>query len=355
MAFVLWLLMALVPLGLGKGALRILYGNQPTQERNPADEILTGTIVIIGLAEAAHLAGCILGRSFSDCIILFTCLLGVCLLGAGIVLYLGKKRRDADPVLRRRAQQERVKKALSERMQGVPQLIYVVFGILVIVQLVTVVMAGNVYLDGDMTRETVNSFLAENAVYQVNPMTGQAYTLGMPIRLKILCLPTLYAILCQCFGLGVDYVVCSAIPAFVLLLSYLAYSTVAKSLFPENQTGRAVFLTVVALVIGFGDYMPGMDGFGILHSGFRGTTIRAAILIPYTFGLLLRKQYKLVVLCILAEACIVWTLYGMGICVAVTVGMLVISFLRKWYVEHFDGKGNQSGNESQNRKEADKC
>ena len=76
-------------------------------------------------------------------------------------------------------------------------MIYAIFVIIIILQLVQVVMNQKLYLDGDMTRETVNSFLAEDAVYRVNPMTGQAYTLGMPLRLKILRLPTLYGILCR--------------------------------------------------------------------------------------------------------------------------------------------------------------
>ena len=77
--------------------------------------------------------------------------------------------------------------------------------------------------------------------------------------------------------------------------------------------------------------MYGMDGFGVMHSGFRGVTIRAAILLPYTVGLVLRKKYKLLVLCVLAEACVVWTFYGLGACLLVSVGMLVTDYLIKWF------------------------
>ena len=338
MAFVLWLLMALVPFGLGKGALRILYGNQPTQEMGTADAVLTGTIIVIGLAEAAHLAGCLLGQSFFRCMILFAGLLGVCLLFSVFLLFLDKKRRKSNPALQKKAEQARVKRALTTGMTGRQQLTYLIFGIIVVLQLIQIVMVQKLYPDGDMTRETVSSFLAEDAVYRVNPMTGQAYTLGMPLRLKILCLPTLYGILCRSFGLTVDTVVLSVVPAFVLILSYLAYASVAERLFGEQKTRKAVFLVMVALLYSMGDYMPGMDGFGVLYSGFRGTTIRAAILIPYTFGLILRKKYKLVVLCILAEACIVWTLYGLGACAAVASGMLFLQLVWNWYQAKKGGK-----------------
>ena len=338
MAFVLWLLMALVPACLGKCVLHILYRNQPTQETSPADYWLTGGMIVIGLAEAAHLAGCILGRSFSGCVLLFGIALGVCLLASVVILLLEKKNQKKNPALQRKAEQDRVRKAFSSGESDKGQWIFVMFGIIVIVQLIALVTMQSVYLDGDMTLETVNSFLTTDAIYEVNPMTGKAYTLGMPLRLKILCLPTFYGILCKAFGMSAEQVVLGVIPAFVLLGSYLAYSTVAKKLFSENKSKRAIFMLAVALLYSVGDYMFGMDGFGVLHSGFRGVTIRAAILHPYTFGLMLRKKYKLVVLCILTEACIVWTLYGMGACVAVAAGMLLVQFAIQWYAKKQGGK-----------------
>ena len=90
-------------------------------------------------------------------------------------------------------------------------------------------------------------------------------------------------------------------------------------------------MIAVALVLWVSDYMPGMDGFAVLHSGFRGVSIRASVLLPYTFGLMLRRKYKLVFFCILAEVCMVWTFYGMGACVAVAVGMLCVRIgLDRW-------------------------
>lgn len=329
MAFVLWLLMALVPFALGKGALRILYGNQPTQEMGPADCIVTGGMIVIGLAEAAHLGACLLGRSFSDCVILFVVAIVVCLVVVALVELIGRKYRKPSRLQQRKAEQERVKKILSAGSIERAQLVYGAFALVVIVQIVMIAAVPKVYFGGDMTLETVNSFLASNAVYQVNPMTGEFYTLGIPLRLKILCLPTFYGILCQLFDLDAETVVLEIVPVFVLLGSYLAYGTVAKRLFQTDRLKRGVFLVLVALLYSAGNYMLGMDGFGVMHSGFRGVSIRAAILIPYTIGLILRKKYRLVVLCVLAEACIVWTFYGFGACAAVAIGMVCVAFLMK--------------------------
>ena len=324
MALLLWLLAALIPCLIGMGALRILYGSRTAQEMSTADSVLTGGIICIGLAEAAHLTAVVLGWSFSRCIKFLGIGLFALLVVAVSVIFLCRKKD-----VNRKWQLQNVKKKLQPA--------WIAFFVVAILQLIFVSLAKEVYVAGDITLETVKSFLHTDAVYQVNPLTGNEYTLGMPLRLKILCLPTLYAGISQAFGLAPQQVLCEIIPAFVLIGSFLAYSTVANYFFPEDSRKRGLFMLVVAVLLGAGDYMPGMDGFGVMHSGFSGVTIRAAVLLPYTFGAVLRKKYKLAVLCVLAEACIVWTFYGAGACLFVLAGMLVVSILMK----RFERKGRR--------------
>lgn len=56
-------------------------------------------------------------------------------------------------------------------------------------------------------------------------------------------------------------------------------------------------------------------------------TIRAAVLLPYLLACLLERKYLGAVLCILAEACMVWTLYGAGVCLLVTVAWVALRWL----------------------------
>lgn len=187
-----------------------------------------------------------------------------------------------------------------------------------------------------MTVETVGSFLTTDAIYQVNPMTGQPYTQGIPSRLKILCLPTLYGSLCKWTGLSPGAVIWKGIPVAVLCSCYVAFGQLAHSLFPENgvsgqRVKRITFMTIVSLLLWAGTYQNGMDGFNLLCSGWRGVTIRNVVLFPWLMSLCLRRNYRLTVLCILAEACMVWTLYGCGVCMFVTAGMAVLqSFCRRF-------------------------
>lgn len=191
-----------------------------------------------------------------------------------------------------------------------------------LIQLLLIADSGKVYLTGDMTAETVNTMLTTNTMYQINPMTGQQYVQGIPMRLKMLCLTTLYAILCNLFRCDATELVWHVIPVFTLLGCYLAFYNVAESLFGKDRKKRSVFMIVVALLLWVGDYAYGMDGFGLQYAGFRGVSIRMLILLPYTVSMVLRKKWQSVCLCVLAEACIVWTTYGLGMCLLVAAGLL---------------------------------
>lgn len=293
---------------LGKGTLGALYKQDSVTDMGMTDIMLTGGIVVIGLAEAAHLGAIVLGRSFSDCVFLFLVGLAALLLGVAVLLIVRFSKKKMPGIKKPYSKEETV-------------FVMVWLGI-VLVQLLLIADSGKVYLTGDMTAETVNTMLTTNTMYQINPMTGQQYVQGIPMRLKTLCLPTLYAILCNLFRCDATELVWHVIPVFTLLGCYLAFYNVAESLFGNDRKKRSVFMIVVSLLLWVGDYAYGMDGFGLQYAGFRGVSIRMLILLPYTISMVLRKKWQSVCLCVLAEACIVWTMYGLGMCLLVAAGLL---------------------------------
>ncbi|MCH5342408.1 MAG: hypothetical protein J1E64_00105 [Acetatifactor sp.] len=323
--------MVLIPLLLGRGALCISYRKQPIRETILSDSVLTGYLIMIGLTEAAHMGTVVLGWSFSDCWKLFALMLVVCLFAAvGILLWDKHGKKNSN----RRKLPGKNRKPVTTK----EQVLFIAFAALVLIQIMRIVIQKEVYLGGDMTAETVNSFLITDAIYKVNPMTGELYSLGIPFRLQILCLPTFYGTLCALFGLSAEQVVWSIVPIATLLYSYLAYSILARVLFPDKRDQRVAFLIFVALLYLFGDYMYGVDGFGVMHGGFRGVVIRAAVLLPYTFGAVMRRRWKIVILCVLAEACLVWTFYGMGVCLFVAAGLTLVNRLIGRRRKSADGK-----------------
>lgn len=315
-----------------------------------SDILIGGSLIIIGLTEVAHLAGCLLGWSFLTVTDLLLAEVGIFLLAAIVLFILCGRRQE------RAAAGKMNTTADPGHATGIaePEYTRILTGVLafLILLLILGILTGERrWLNGDMTVETVNTFLRENAVYTVNPLTGAAYSQGMSFRLKILCLPTLYGTISRFTGMAPVDVVYRLIPCVTLLLSYVAYGSLGNVLFPENSVKRRTFLLIVGILFSTGAYMPGVDGFDVFYGGFRGVTIRAAVLIPYLLACLLRKKYVGVILCILAEACMVWTLYGAGVCLLITVAWLalrgLLSLFRNRQEKHkMTTDGNRPGEEA---------
>lgn len=311
MVIVLWLIPTLVPCLLGMVGLRCLYGKEYRKSCGAEEIFLNGFCVLIGLAEAAHLCTVFLSRS----VIWMAAVL--CGLTAFLCFFsLALMIRDG----RKKDKKNRISAKREDASRSSNQLLWGCLALLLIFQVVMIMTGGESYREGDMTIETVQTFLTDNAVYQTNPLTGLAYEVGIPLRIKILCLPSLYSSIAILTGADVEALL-GVFSVAVLLGSYLAYASLAKVLFQKDRIGRIVMLILVSLLIWCGDYMISMDGFQLLHCGYRGTAVRNGILVPFTLSMCLQKKWKGTVLAILAEACIVWTLYGLGVCLLITVVM----------------------------------
>lgn len=283
-----------------------------------ADILMIGFCGGILLAEVLHLLLLFQGWSIQESAYVFAVCL--CLLVVGTVLLcVLKKKSNRDDVV-----QPRVEVTSKNRTF---KIFYGVFATLVILQGLLVLFGNHIYLRGDMTVENVASFLHYDGVYRVNPMTGAPYTQGMPLRLQILGLPTLYSFVCTLTGLSPALVVWRLVPVVVLFFSYMAYGALAKALFTESKEKRIVFLLVVATLIWVETGIGGMDGYHALYGAWRGTALRNLVLIPWMFSLMLCKKRVLALGVIATEACLCWTLYGAGVCALIFVLMQVAEWI----------------------------
>ncbi|MED9904863.1 MAG: DUF6077 domain-containing protein [Lachnospiraceae bacterium] len=284
------------------------------------EKIIEGSLVVLGLAEAAHLAALFTGQPFHICAqimaVLFLCAVIFCV----AVFFLQKRKTGKG---KRPVHENRFLKLFS-----VYPCLFVLIGLLIVFQIIWNYWLHQPYLTADITGETVQTILASDGLYTQNPMTGAAFTEGMPLRLKILVLPTLYAAICRWTGIPVETLCYSIVPGIVLLLSYLVYSRWAVYLFPGEGKKQAGFLLFTALVYQFGCYSMAMDSSLLFFKGWQGAAIRAGIILPYALLCCLQEKWKSVVLCIFAEACIVWTLYGLGYTVVIAAVVLGIKLVR---------------------------
>ncbi|MBQ7920925.1 MAG: hypothetical protein IJ324_13410 [Lachnospiraceae bacterium] len=313
MSIALWLIPVLVPCLLGMLGFRCLYGREYRKCFSAEEIFLNGFCVLIGLAEAAHLGAVVLNRSVTwMAAALWGLTAFLCFLSLALMIREGRKKDK----------KSRISVKQEDASKSTVQLLWGCLALSLVFQVIMIMTGGESYREGDMTIETVQTFLSDNAVYQTNPLTGRAYEGGIPLRLEILCLPSLYSSTAILTGEDVNALL-AVFRVVVLLGSYLAFSSLAKVLFQNDKTGRIVMLILVSLLIWCGDYMISMDGFQLLHCGYRGTAVRNGILVPFTLSMCLQKKWKGAVVAILAETCIVWTLYGLGACLLITVVMVL--------------------------------
>lgn len=289
------------------------------------DHFMTGEVLVIGAAEAVYLAAIIFEWTFGKCVIWFLGMLGfMCiLLAGGLLVKCRTLHKNA------KKQEEKGNLSVSRAKDTACRILLFFWMLLFLSQLAFILIGQGHYLQGDMTVETVGSFLETGQIYQINPLTGHPYAGGIPARLKILCLPALYGSLCKILELSPGTVVWTIIPTVVLISSYVAFYALACSLFPMAggaavhtvQKKRYLFLVIVSLLLWAGTYFPVMDGFQLLYCGWRGVAIRNGVLLPWLLALCLRRKWGYAILCVLAEACIVWTFYGMGVCVVMMMGI----------------------------------
>ncbi len=295
---------------LGRGLWLLMEPKAPDKLNTFPDSIMTGLIFVIGLTEVVHLFMVLMHASLTNGAMLFLIGIAAGLLLSFLILVIGRKN------LRRPSLK-------FPKLGAASWVVLVVFVLLVLGQAAFVLFSGRVYWDRDLTVETVNTFLQDNGAHMTDPLTGAAYELGMPMRVKILCLPTLYAVLGSLCHLSAVQVVLTFAPLMVIFASYCAFAALGRTLFEDSFLKRIGFLACCAFLLWMGSYLYGMEGFGLLYCGWRGTSIRALVLFPYALSLILRKKWLPLFLCFLAEACIVWTLYGMGLCFLASVGMAV--------------------------------
>lgn len=280
-----------------------------SMQKTVPDKVIESSLIVIGMAEAAHLTALFLKLPFGVCSTLFAALLMLGILWKTGMIFLRLKRGE------HLVGQEGM--SLNKLWKTYPGWI-ILPGLIIVLQMVWYYWIQEPYIKADITGEIVQTMLAADSIYEINPLTGQAFSAGMPMRLKILVLPTIFASVCKWTGIPAVTVCYSVVPGIVLLLSYTVYLGWAEYLFPQEEKKRVLFLLFTVLVYQFGAYSRPMDSFLLFFGGFQGEAFRTGIILPYALLCCLRRKWKGVLLCLLAEICVVWTFYGLGY-TAVTV------------------------------------
>jgi len=273
----IWILMALLPFVLGMGILCIinLCQGKKTQFRYYfTDAWLTGGLIAMLVGEVCHILGAYGGMALTDLQKIFWLGMTVACVLALIPIGLAFAKKLFFTQLQ-------VKRGDRSFFAVIWFLALLTF------EIVFIFCTEPVKVPGDIMTETIRSFLSTDAVYSVNPLTGRAYAVGISGRIKLLELPTLYAILVKTFGMDVASLIRHTIPIVVLMASVMAYYRLSRFLFGERGKWNYLFLFFVLAVFLFGDGAKFLPGYQILHSGYLGEGIRNNVLFPLVLSALL--------------------------------------------------------------------
>ncbi len=246
-------------------------------------------------------------------------------------------------------QPRNLKPVRTEKPEKPVLLLWVVFGALLLVQLVLAVVM--VYNDGDDAYYVAISTAAEESgsLYQKIPYTG--ISTGLDVRHGLAPFPVWIAWLSRMTGISAVIVAKTLLPIALISMTYGIFYLLGKRvLFPGSGTvGKAwslpAFLICTEVLVMFGDYsFYTVENFMIARSR-QGKAALGSILIPMIFFLLLllfrkmQEQQKIplafwVLLCaVMTSCCLASTMGAMLACMLVgTAGICGAVSYKKWKI-----------------------
>ncbi len=267
--------------------------------------LISGLIIVWGFVEGAYLLVLLTGGTLA----LFERALMPALAAgaaAAFLLCLLYSR------LRRPGERLKPMEKPSLREEGVYLVILAAAGAVILAH-----FAGSYVVDlSDAVYEMAVNTAGSGLLTQQHPFTGE--TAGsIPMRLKILGLYALYAAVMDITGLSAYTLMGQIVPALVWLTHIGIMVSLGRTLLRGRERYLWLFVSLTAAADLATSHIEGMIGYRLFYAGFSGETIRAAVLLPYCVLCCCRRQWLPALLCVAAEATLVWTTYGVGYCALV--------------------------------------
>ncbi len=290
--------------------------------------IITGLWILLGCAEAAHLITIITDRSLQTYTLLCSWFsLAGLLMYTGVVCFLFKRQKKQMTVLKTGADSE-------ERYKTLPYTV-----LLLIMGGVTIwhFCSGYVPEIQDAVYEITLGNVKSGSLMTLHPFLGVETSASMPFRMEILGLSSLYSMLITISQQSAYMIMCKIVPIVLWGFSLLLYWAFAEKFFPKDASKRWLFVGSAAFIYLVTSGSVGMPGYRLFYAGFSGETIRSILLMPYTVYVSWQRKWYLAALAVLAEACLVWTTFGVGYCFLIAVCMFGVHLWADWRAKHADG------------------
>ena len=332
MILLLLLFLMIVPFLIGQPVRKVL----DYRGRGVVDSYLCGVMTMFVVSGAMHVLMMFLNRPFSDYEkIYLLILLAVALVG--ILLVVLDIKKDQDELSRK----ERFLGFWRSFIQSRESQIFTVLTVIVLLLCVVRIFVGTHDVTGDFTMETIRTTLATDSIYQYNSLTGLVIEEGMPIRQQILTMPFFLAFLSDMFKVEAGMLLYKIFPCYTLFLAVLVYAKWAGVLFVKQRDRQILFLLIASMLLFLGDYAQAAPAALLLHQGFTGNAMCAAVVIPFAIYACMSKKWLLACVSVAAELFLIWTTYGLGYCVLVIL-LFALLEIGANVVKRRKGKGGQS-------------
>ncbi len=133
----------------------------------------------------------------------------------------------------------------------------------------------------DTMAETVSVTLLTDTVFAYNPLTGGALRYGMYPVCKLASLPLLYAAVQKACGMELLRLLFYALPIWTLLLSFAVMKLWSGFFFSQHRESGLAFLIFLQLLLLTGGGTKTSYAYDLLHGGWKGTTLAAAVVVPF--------------------------------------------------------------------------
>ncbi len=267
----LMLALCLLVIPLCMGAIPATFVDK--KRRDPSFMLITGYIIMWAVFQLICVPMILLedmGELHFPYVVFLFAVSNIVLAGAGVVLWLWKARK---------APFEKVRPAKKE------MILWTIFAVLLGIQLVASVTMR--YADGDDAFYVAVATLTEssNSMYKLSPYDSGA--LGLSARYGLAPFPIWIAFLARVSGMRTAIVAHTVVATVLIFVTYVIYGQIAKLLFAEKREARPFFLSLVALLVIFGNYSIYTTENFMLARSRQGKAALGNIIIPMVIFLFL--------------------------------------------------------------------
>jgi len=222
-------------------------------------------------------------------------------------------------------------------------LLWVVFGVLLLIQLIlTILMA---YEEGDDAFYLAISVITESSdtMYQILPYTGA--TTGLDARHGLAPFPIWIAWLARVSGVHAVTIAQVLLPLVIILMTYAIYYLIGVRLFAQKEHKLPFFMILVELLVLFGGYSVYSAENFLLVRASQGKAVIANIILPFLFLLFIlileelqekatvNKYYWILTALTMTSGCLCSTQGTILTCMMLGVmGLCTVCSYRKWKI-----------------------